>query len=235
MARVLDRAMADAELMTEGGLGGLLVENYGDAPFFPGRVPAETVAALAVVVKEVVGATRVPVGVNVLRNDAPGALAVAGAAGARFLRVNVHTGSMFTDQGLIQGEAHETLRKREHLRLSLSILADVLVKHASPPPGVTLEGAARDTWHRGLADGLILTGSETGTQVDASHVERLRRALPSEARIWVGSGVVPESAAAFLDATDGIIVGSSLQTGGRAGGGVEASRVQAFMRVLGRG
>ena len=59
-----------------------------------------------------VEAVPLPVGVNVLRNDAAAALAVARVVGARFIRVNVHTGAMWSDQGLLQGRAHETLRRR---------------------------------------------------------------------------------------------------------------------------
>ena len=117
---------------------------------------------MAVAVREIADSTSLPVGVNVLRNDAEAALAVAAAAGGRFIRVNVHVGSMFTDQGLLTGEAYKTLRKREALGLPVLILADVMVKHATPPPGLTLESAARDCWFRGLADALIVTGSETG-------------------------------------------------------------------------
>ena len=58
---------------------------------------------------QVADAAGLPVGVNVLSNDAASALAIAAATDARFIRVNVHTGSMNTDQGPIHGRAHETL------------------------------------------------------------------------------------------------------------------------------
>ena len=64
----------------------------------------------------------------------------------------------------------------------MPILADVMVKHATPPPGLTLESAARDTWYRGLADGLILTGTETGEPVDRGRSAEVREALPAEAK-----------------------------------------------------
>jgi membrane complex biogenesis BtpA family protein len=218
--------------MASGGLSGLMVENYGDTPFFPGPVPPETVAAMGVVAGAVAKSVELPVGVNVLRNDAMAALAVAAAAGCRFIRVNVHTGSMFTDQGLIQGRAQDTLRKRAALGVPLSILADVMVKHATPPPGLTLEEAASDAWHRGRADGLILTGTATGASVDAEELRRVRDGLPPEAPLWVGSGATPETAPGLLAVADGIIVGSALQAGGRAGGGVESARVEAFMAAI---
>jgi membrane complex biogenesis BtpA family protein len=229
MERVLERAGEEARILAESGLSAILVENYGDTPFFPARVPPETVAAMAVAVREVASSTDLPVGVNVLRNDAEAALAVAAAGGGRFVRVNVHVGSMFSDQGLLSGEAFQTLRKRAALGLPIPILADVMVKHATPPPGLTLESAARDCWFRGKADALILTGSETGRCINEDSLGRVRGALPPSAKIWVGSGATAENVSSLLESADGIIVGSALQRGGIAGGGIEGDRVRAFM------
>ncbi len=232
---ILDRASSETALLGDGGLSGILVENYGDTPFLPGRVPALTASTMAVVVREVANSTSLPVGVNVLRNDAETALSVAVAAGGRFIRVNIHTGTMFTDQGLIQGMAHKTLRLRASIGAGISILADVLVKHAVPPPGLSLESAARDTWLRGRADGLILTGRETGFPVPPAETERLRTVLPPEAKIWVGSGATPDTAAELRRIFDGIIVGSTLRRGGEAGAPLDPRRIQAFMKALGKG
>ncbi|MBT8396022.1 MAG: BtpA/SgcQ family protein, partial [Gemmatimonadetes bacterium] len=180
---ISSRAAEEATVLTRAGFDGVLVENYGDTPFYPADVPPETVSALAVVVRAVVQETTVPVGVNVLRNDSLSALGIAVATGAGFIRVNVHTGSMFTDQGLLQGRAHETIRKRAALGADVSILADVLVKHATPPPGVDLDSAARDTWLRGGPDGLILTGTETGAPVDPESIRGVRETLPADAKV----------------------------------------------------
>jgi len=234
MGSVVLRAVREAAALEEGGVDGILVENFQDAPFFPGAVPPETVAGMTMAVAAVMERSGVPVGINVLRNDAGSALGIAAATGAAFIRVNVHTGSMYTDQGLLQGEAHLTLRKRAALGLDVAILADVLVKHATPPPGTVLETAAKDSWFRGLADGLILTGTATGTPVDQEELERVRNVLPPDGQLWVGSGATPETAGALLATADGLIVGSALQAGGVAGGGVEEARVRAFMAGLGR-
>lgn len=235
MAVLREGATREAEILARAGVDGIIVENYGDAPFFPHRAPPETVAAMAVVVDAVREKVGVPVGVNVLRNDAPAALGIAAATEAAFIRVNVHTGSMFTDQGLIHGEAHATLRAREALGSGTAILADVMVKHATPPPGVELEEAALDAWHRGMADGLILTGRATGSPAQGDEVTRVKEFLPREAPVWVGSGVTSESVARFLEIADGVIVGSTLRAGGVAGSGLDEERVRGFMAAAGRG
>ncbi len=228
MDEVLDRAASDARTLSEGGVDGIFVENYGDAPFFPGAVPPETVAALTLVVREVAAAAPLPVGVNVLRNDAASALAIASATGARFIRVNVHTGSMMTDQGPIHGVAHETLRKRASLDSTIAICADIMVKHATPPAGLTYEQAAGDTWERGGADALIVSGAATGAPADMSSLRTVRSATP-DAVIWIGSGFTGDSAAGLLSIADGAIVGSAFQKDGSAGNVVELHRVRGIM------
>src|SRR5437870_13655314 len=71
MARVVASALADARALIEGGIDALLVENFGDAPFTPGRVEPATVAAMCVVAAEVRRALpAAPLGVNVLMHDA---------------------------------------------------------------------------------------------------------------------------------------------------------------------
>ena len=224
MGAVVERAVEDARALEAGGMDGVIVENFLDAPFFSDRVPPETVAAITRVTGRLLDDLRIPVGVNVLRNDATAALAVAAATGAHFIRVNVHTGSMWTDQGWIQGHAERTLRDRARLGAHTAILADVFVKHASPPPGLTIEDAARDCWERGLADGLIVTGSGTGEPTDAGSVAAVRAAVP-DSPIWVGSGATPATVASLLSAADGIIVGSALCHDGQAGSGIDPRRV----------
>ena len=246
MEPVLERAMADARSLAEGGVDGVLVENFGDVPFHPGPVPPETVAALALAVSRIQAVLEdqagredshpprapLPVGLNVLRNDARAGVGIAAATGAEFLRVNVHTGSMFTDQGLLEGRAHETLRERTRLAPGVLLLADVHVKHATPPAGASLEEAARDAAHRGLADILVISGSGTGQATDPERIRRVRRAVP-ETPVWVGSGADATTARTLVGAgAQGFIVGSALHRDGEAGRGIDPARVRAFVAAV---
>lgn len=230
MEQVLTRALHDADALAQGGVDGIIVENYGDAPFFPDHVPPVTVAALARAVTDVRRACELPVGVNVLRNDAAAALSIAAATGAPFIRVNVHTGAMLTDQGWINGRAFETLRLRESLSPGVAIYADVMVKHAVAPAGLTLEVAARDAFGRGGADALIVSGAATGATTDVEDVRRVRHALP-EAPLWIGSGVTTQNVVELLDVADGVIVGSAFERGGRAGAEVVPEQVRRLVDV----
>src|SRR5437763_1825282 len=76
--RLIASTLDDARALVEGGMDALLLENYGDAPFTPGRVEPATVAGLAVVAREIRRALpQAPLGINVLKNDARAALAIA--------------------------------------------------------------------------------------------------------------------------------------------------------------
>jgi len=232
MAAVVEAARRDAGRLVEAGFDGVIVENFGDAPFLPGSVPPWTVAAMSVAteaVRRVVGAEPL-LGVNVLRNDARAALAVAVAAGADLVRVNVHTGAMWTDQGLIEGRAWETLRDRARLGATgVAILADVLVKHAEPPVPTPAGRAALETVERGLADAVVVTGPATGEPVEAGILTEVRAAVAVP--VLVGSGVTPESLARFAGLADGAIVGTAVKEGGRVTAPVDPERARALVAV----
>jgi membrane complex biogenesis BtpA family protein len=233
LSAVIDRALADAKALERGGADALIVENYHDAPFRPGAVDAHTVAAMAVVVKEIRTAVGCDVGVNVLRNDAAAALGIAAATGARFIRVNVHCGAVVADQGIIQGRADETLRLRRALDAeSVAIYADVLVKHAAPLGHVTIADAVRDVVERGLADAVIVSGAGTGRETAASDVREAARA--TSAPVLVGSGVTVENVARVVPPASGVIVGSSLKRDGRIDNPVDVERVRALRAALDR-
>lgn len=209
----VDAALRDAADLEAAGYDGVMIENFGDAPFYADDVPKTTVAAMTRVVTQVVESVSIPVGVNVLRNDALAALAVAAAARASFIRVNVLTGTMFTDQGIIEGRAADVARARVSLP-GVRILADCFVKHAVPPPGRTFEDELADLWGRAGADGAIISGSGTGSAPDPDRLGVARSVLGPHAPIYVGSGLDADNAAALLEHADGAIVGSSLKTAG---------------------
>lgn len=227
---VVEHAVADARALQAGGFHACLVENYGDAPFSPAGVDPATVAAMAVVVAEVRRAIRLAVGVNVLKNDARAALAVAAATGAAFIRVNVHVGAVVADQGLIQGDAYSTLRYRRLLGTETRLFVDVGGKHAVPVAPVELDQVARDAAYRGLADALVVSGVATGEPTPLADVKRVRAAVPDRP-ILVGSGVTPETIRDLLAVANGVIVGTWVKRDGRTTNLVDADRVAALTQA----
>lgn len=223
-------ALEEAVVYKRCGADGLIVENFGDAPFYPGRVPAETVAAMSAITRDIVQAVDIPVGVNVLRNDAESALAIAAATGARFIRVNMLMGAHVADQGLIQGVAHRALRLRRALQAEVLIMADVQVKHATSLGGWSLEQEAQDAAERGLADALIISGTRTGTIAQERDIATAKRC--TDLPILVGSGVTAENLETYYRSADGFIVGSCFKVDGNADSRVEEKRVWRFVETL---
>jgi predicted TIM-barrel enzyme len=74
--------LIDSIALADGGADGLMIENFGDVPFYPARVPAHTVAFLSTLALEVKTRVPLPLGINVLRNDGVAAMAIATAVGA---------------------------------------------------------------------------------------------------------------------------------------------------------
>lgn len=231
MADVVKSAVTDALAYERGGADLLCVENFGDVPFTKSAVAPETVAAMAVAGAAVRAAVKLPVGFNVLRNDAHAALALAAACGGAFIRVNVHTGAMVTDQGLIEGNAYETVRRRSQLTPGAEIFADVLVKHAAPLGHLPIEIAARDTVERGMAAALIVSGTGTGVATEIDDVRRVRLACPATP-ILLGSGVTAKNVGGYLEFATGFIVGTSVKRGGNVANVVDEKRVAALKKAM---
>lgn len=229
---VLNRASVEAGVLQDGGAHGIIIENFGDTPFRTGRVEPETVAAMTLAVHQLRSAVSIPVGINMLRNDAISALAVAVATGAEFIRINVHYGVMATDEGMVEGEAYATTRRRRYLNADVRILADVLVKHAAPIAAQSDIGLiAQETARRALADGLIVSGPATGQPTNSFDVSVVRRAVP-DGFILVGSGINESNVWRILEHADGAIVGTSLKREGLVANPVDPNRVRRLADIF---
>ena len=228
---IRSRALSDAGTLINNGIDGIIIENYGDAPFFPDQVEAHTVASMAIIAHEIRDHyPNTPIGINALRNDAKSAMAVATVTQSSFIRINVHTGGMLTDQGILQGKAHETLRYRATLNSDVKLFADIAVKHAAPIADIDLGTSAQDTYYRGLADALIVTGLGTGKQVCYNHLRQVKEAVP-QACVFAGSGVAADTIVDLLQCADGVIVGTWLKREGITTNEVDGKRVRDLIKA----
>jgi uncharacterized protein len=200
-------AVEEADLLASAGMDGVIVENVGDAPFFRESVPAVTLAAMAVIVREVRQRTALAVGVNILRNACLEALSIASVVRADFIRCNVVIGAYVTDQGLIQGCAAELARLRRSLDHDVAVLGDVHVKHAAPLFDVPIEDAAADLAERGGADAIIVSGSRSPDPPSFERVASVRQAVGIP--VLIGSGVSLANVADYYAASDGVLIGET--------------------------
>jgi len=202
---IIESALRDAQALEDGGVDGVIVENFGDRPFLKRIRSPETVAAMAIIVKEVVRELSVPVGVNVLRNSAEEALAIAYVTGGKFIRANAYVETIVTDSGIIEPCAPRVLRNARILGAEIGILADIHVKHARPLVERSLEDTAMDAFERGLATAVVITGSRTGEPPSMEDLRKVKEL--GKGPVLIGSGLTPENTK-LLRYADGAIVGT---------------------------
>jgi membrane complex biogenesis BtpA family protein len=220
--RIIACACADAATLENGGVDAILIENFGDTPFFPTVVTRETIAWMSRIGGLVRDAVDIPLGVCVLRNDARAALAIAHCIDAHFIRVCILGSPRVTDQGLIEGAAFDLLRDRARLGADIKIFADVDIKHSYP--------LAASFSLKADADALIVTGAATGVSISQSHLSVLRGQV--SVPVFVGSGVTDTSVAELSSQADGFIVGTAFKDGTGADARIDADKVRSMVAQL---
>jgi len=211
VADIAQRTAAEARVLEDSGFTAVLIENFHDVPFRRQAVDPETIASMAVVAAAVREAVSCPLGVNVLRNDARAALAIAATCGGSFVRVNVLAGAAVTDQGLVQGVADDLLRVRAALRAGhVAVLADVDVKHATSLDRRPIGERAADLVARSGADAVLVTGPATGVGVDLDELARVRDAV-APVPVLAASGTDATTLPAILAHCDGTLVATALR------------------------
>lgn len=227
MPALLEHALADLDAFERGGLHGVLVENEHDRPH---RVESarETTAAMAVIARELVRASRtIAVGVEILLNDPEASLAAAVAAGAAFIRTDYFADPMArAGYGLMRVAPDEVLAYRAAIGgAQIAVLADIQVKYAQMLEPCTLAESAARARAAG-ADGVVVSGERTGEPPSPAELADARlgaAGLP----VLIGSGLDPENAARLLRVADGAIVGTSLLRDGHA----EIDAVERLVRA----
>lgn len=230
-ASVIEHALADAAALVDGGIDAVMLENFGDTPYFARQVPRETIAWMTRIGGMLRDRYPHPLGVCVLRNDARAALAIANAIDAQFIRVCILGSPRVTDQGVIEGDAAELLRDRVRLQSDIAILADVDIKHSYPLGArYSLAADAKDLVARSHADALIVTGTSTGAPVDEAHLDEL--AATASVPILLGSGVTTTTIKSLSRAASGFIVGSAFKESNAIGARIRVEEVRAMMAAL---
>ena len=224
-------AVKEAQVLEQAGFQGIILENFGDIPFYKDHVPPETIACLSVIAAAVREAVSIPIGLNFLRNDGSAALAVAAVTGCDWIRVNVLSGVTASDQGFLEGNAAHLLREKGRLQAPVAIFADVHVKHGKTLSSDDIALAVEEAGLRALADAVIVSGTTTGRLVDLEILKNAsRRARELQIPLYLGSGVTRESLPQVRLLADGVIVSSTLRKGGKAGAPLDLKRTKEFAR-----
>lgn len=235
MDEIVATAVAEARLYAECGLNAIAIENMHDRPYLRGAVGPEVIACMTAVGCAIRQAVSLKLGVQILAAANQGALAVAQACGASFVRVENFVFAHIADEGFMpQAEAGPLLRYRRQIGASaVQIMADIKKKHASHAltADVDLAETARAAEFFG-ADGLIVTGTATGRPVELDDLRQVRQAV--QLPVWIGSGATPAGLPDLWEYADGFIVGSHFKRDGLWSNPIDRRRVEEFMAVARR-
>jgi membrane complex biogenesis BtpA family protein len=227
LSNTIECALEDAEMLLNGGVNGLEVENYGDASYFPDTAPPDTIASLSIVAHEIrKGYPETILGICLL-SDPMASIAIAHSVKAQFIRATFFTEASVDVSGLVLRRPHEILRYRKFLDPSIKIFADVHIKHAAPLAYRPIEESAYDAAYF-LADAVIVSGKHTGFPTNVEDVKKVKTVLPDEP-VLIGSGTRLENVEELLSYADGAIVGTSFKVDGVSVNPVDVQRTKAFM------
>lgn len=226
--RLVEYAIWEAGKLRDAGFKAVLLENYNDAPYHVVVNDPLTLSTMALVVREVSRAyPDLVVGVNLLRNSTAQTIALASAAGARFVRVNAYCEPRTSMEGLLSPAAAEIEDLRWQLPHMVMVFADVDVKHSQPLGRYNLEEVVKDCITRGRPDAIIATSSSTGEAPEPGYVASIKRfAQPKP--VLVGSGITVENIEAYWAVADGFIVGTSIKLNGKTTNPVDERRARSL-------
>jgi len=224
-------AVQEARQLEDAGFSGLMLENMHDRPYLNRVVGPEIVAGMAVIGDAIRSETGVPLGIQILAGANRAALAAAQACGASFIRAECFVFAHTADEGSMQADSGDLLRYRRNIGAEpIKVFADVKKKHASHSltEDIDLIDMARAAEFF-LADGVIVTGSETGRSADPADVQRVAQSVTIPT--LVGSGVTAENLRHFADA-DAFIVGSTLKKDGHWTNPLDPARLDSLLSAF---
>lgn len=228
-AEIIDQAVREAAIYQEIGYRTVIIENMHDTPYTR-QVGPETTAVMAVIADRI-KRLGLYVGIQVLAACNREALAVAHAAAADFIRVEGFVFGHVADEGYIESCAGDLLRYRKQIDAdSIMVFADIKKKHSSHAitADVDLAETARAAGFFG-ADGVIITGTSTGTVAAESDLKAISDIPLFKA---IGSGLTEGNLSGYLPLADLFIVGSHLKEAGLWSNPPDLARSRKFYETF---
>ncbi len=226
---IIEKAVEEALIYRGAGVGGLIIENMHDVPYINRTVGPEITAAMSVVGHEVKDKTGLPCGIQILAGANKESLAAANFAGLDFIRAEGFVFSHIADEGLMNSDAGELLRYRKMIGAeNILIFTDIKKKHSSH--NITKDVSLADTAEAAeffLSDGLIITGSKTGSSANIEDLKSVRK--KTKLPILVGSGISTENIDQYFNYADAFIVGSHFKKDGFWKNDLDEKRISEFV------
>jgi hypothetical protein len=226
---IVSEALRDAELLAEGGVDAIMIENMHDRPYLNRTVGSEIVSAMTAVALELHRKIKLPLGIQILAGANKAALAVALAAGFDFIRAEGFVFGHLADEGWINSDAGELLRYRKQIGAeNIKVFTDIKKKHSSH--AVSADVSIAETAKAAaffLSDGVIVTGTATGEKASIEEIKAVNLAV--KIPVIIGSGIDAGNIHEYWDFADAFIVGSSLKEDGNWENPVDIGRVRNLM------
>lgn len=231
---VIQQASEEAKLFTTLGVDAIMIENMHDTPYLNRDVGPEITSAMTACALAVrAAAPKLPCGIQVLAGANQVALSIALAARFQFIRAEGFVFSHIADEGLMNSDAAHLLRYRKSIGADhIAVFTDIKKKHSAHAitQDVDLaETAKAAVFYR--SNGLIITGTATGSAAKPEDVEAVKNACPAHP-VLIGSGISPGNLKEYAAYADGFIVGSYLKENGDWAKKIDPDRVRKMVAAV---
>jgi hypothetical protein len=230
MERALDKAVADATALYQGGADGCLIQTVDRV--YPSNDEADytRVAAMAAIAKAVSDATgpEFQIGIQIMLNALKASAAVATVCGGSFLRCTALVGATLTAAGIVEANPHDFLTYRARIGAHrIKLIAEVHSMHFQWMGDRPVAAVARMAMRAG-AHAVEVAHPDEDT--NAKLVRDIKQALP-DLPVILGGHTTHENVARRLAEADGVFVGTCLKADGREGR-VDIERVREYVNIV---
>ena len=224
---IIERALKEVDIFKQGGVDGIIIENFNDVPFLKDKITKAQFGLMASVITLARKETDLPLGVNVHFNDWEAEIALAYSCRAQFVRIEAYIDTVVTASGIVEPCCAEVTRYRKLLGSNqpIEIWADIHPKYSTNLIPSSLQESAKLAQYA-LADSIIVTGETTGVETPLTDLENVKKVV--DIPILAGSGTNLQNVRETLEIADGVIVGSAFKEGGKIQNMVSLEKVTEF-------
>lgn len=227
---IINQALEEVRIFKQGGVDGIIIENFHDMPYLKDSVPLEQYGIMASILTMARQEVNVPLGVNVHYNDWKAEITLAYTCKAQFIRVESFVDTVITASGIVEPCCAEVTRYRKNLDIDkeeVQIWADIHPKYSSNllPCSLTYSYKMAE---ESMADCIIVTGETTGIETPLKDIKEVKKI--GELPVVAGSGVNLENLHQTLNVADGIIVGSAFKDSWNTQNTVSLEKITKFMQ-----
>ena len=224
---IIERALKEVNILKEGRVDGIIIENFNDVPFLKDKITKEQFGLMASIITLARKETDLPLGINVHFNDWEAEIALAYSCRAQFTRIEAYIDTVVTASGIVEPCCAEVTRYRELLGSNqpIEIWADIHPKYSKNLIPSSLQESAKLAQYA-LADAIIVTGETTGVETPLTDLENVKKVV--DVPVLAGSGTNLQNVRETLATADGVIVGSAFKEGGKIQNMVSLEKVAEF-------